>query len=418
VSRERLIERLEALAPGAWELYSKHGVSREIRHAPRETAETSRTEEGFAARWWDPAPRFAAAGDTAALAEAVERARETPAPGGSCPVWPTGAAAVPQTSSMAADESPPELHDELARLVAAESRGEATLTELTVRRGRTVERVVNAAGLDVGWGASALTGFASAVGRRGTRACEARMSFRWDGAPELATLARRLSDRATLPLSDRSAAVDRGDWLLEPSVGAALLAGLAPLFCRETTARWPARGGLLAPEVTIVDDAGPDAPFDGEGTRTRRVVVFEKGGLSLPLRDLDAARRDRAFSTGNGVRRSYRTPPRLGARRLFFETGRPAPPRELLAAVRRGLFASALTAPWRCDLENDRYEAEFTGIAVIAGRAQGPVAAARSRGRLSELLRRITALAPSGETFPSPEPVLGATLLAERVPFD
>ncbi len=129
-------------------------------------------------------------------------------------------------------------------------------------------------------------------------------------------------------------------------------------------------------------------------------------------------RRDGAFSTGHGVRRSYRTPPRLGARRLFFETEQPAPPRELLAGVRRGLFASALIAPWRCDLENDRYEAEFTGIAVVAGHAHGPVASARSRGRLSELLRRITALAPASEAFPSPEPVVGATVLVGRVSFD
>jgi len=417
VSRERVIERLEALAPGAWELYAKRGASREIRRASRDVAESSRSEEGLAARWWDPAARFVAASDAPALLEAIERAGETPAPAGVCPVWPTGSAA-PSPEPPAAD-APPEVHDELARLVAAESRGEATLTELTVRRGRTIERVVNAAGLDVAWSAGALTGFAAAVGRRGTRACEARTSFRWDGgAPDLATLARRLSDRATLPLSERSAPVDRGDWLLDPSLGAALLASLAPLFCRETAVRWPARGGLLAPEISIVDDAAPDAPFDGEGTRTRRVVVFEKGGLSLPLRDLAAARANGAFSTGHGVRRSYRMPPRRGARRLFFETERPAPPRELLAAVRRGLFASALTAPWRCDVENDRYEAEFTGIAIIAGRAQGAVASARSRGRLSELLRRITALAPSGETFPSPEPVLGATLLVERVTFD
>ena len=415
MSPERLTERLESLAPGAWELYFKQGISREVRRAARDVSETFRSEEGLAARWWDPAPRFAAAGDEASLAGAIERARESPVSPGTLPSWPTGAAPAPE---LVAAEPPPDVHEELARLVAAESRGEATLTELTVRSGRTIERVVNAAGLDVAWSAGARTGFAAAVGRRGARSCEARVPFRWDGAPDLPTLARRLCDRATLPLSDRAAPVARGDWLLEPSVAAALLAGLAPLFCREPSALWAARGGLLAPEISIVDDAGADAPFDGEGTRTRRVVVFEKGGLGLPLRDLAAARRDGASSTGHGVRPSYRTPPCLGARRLFFETERPAPPRELLAGVRRGLFASALIAPWRCDLENDRYEAEFTGIAVAAGHAQGSVSSARSRGRLSELLRRITALAPASEAFPSPEPVVGATVLVERVSFD
>jgi predicted Zn-dependent protease len=114
----------------------------------------------------------------------------------------------------------------------------------------------------------------------------------------------------------------------------------------------------------------------------------------------------------------WKPSPARGARRIFFETERAVPPRELLASVRRGLFASALTAPLVCDLENDRYEAQFTGVAVAAGRAQGPVAAARVRGRISELLRRVAALCPDPGFFPMPDPVGGATLLVERVSFE
>jgi hypothetical protein len=70
-----------------------------------------------------------------------------------------------------------------------------------------------------------------------------------------------------------------------------------------------------------------------------------------------------------------------------------------------------------CDLENDRYEAEFTGVVVVAGRAQGPVAAARSRGRISDLLRRIAAIAPEREFLPSPYPIGGTAALVERATF-
>jgi hypothetical protein len=70
------------------------------------------------------------------------------------------------------------------------------------------------------------------------------------------------------------------------------------------------------------------------------------------------------------------------------------------------------------DLENDRFDVQFTGVAVVAGRAQGPVGAARARGRLSELLRRVAGLAPGREFFPIPDPVGGATLLIDRVSFD
>jgi predicted Zn-dependent protease len=415
MTEEPIESLLEARAPGAWELYRKQGASRELARSGTERCESSRHEEGCAARWWDPAPRFAAAGSVEDLRCALTRAAEPTASPDQVPEWPTGVTQAP--GPFETPEAPADLFDELARLVAAESRGEATLAELSLRRGRSLERVVNAKGLDVAWGAGTLTGHAWAVGRRGARSCEARALFRWGAEPDLPGLARRLCDRATLPLSDRSTPVERGEWLLDTSVAAALLAGIAPMFTRDAAPPWAGRGKILPPEISVVDDATAQAPFDGEGTRTRRVVLVERGDLGARLHDLTSARHAGSASTGHGVRRSYRTPPERAPRQLFFETQRPVPQRDLLASVRRGLFASSLTAPFSCDLENDRYEAQFTGVAIIAGRAQGPVAAARARGRLSELLRRVAAICPDREFFPMPDPVGGATLLIERASF-
>jgi predicted Zn-dependent protease len=411
-----IADLLESRAPGAWEIYSKRGESREIAAGGGDRARISRREEGFAARWWDPAPRFAAAGSPGELAREIPRAGDLHAAAGSAPDWPSGTSG--PSGPAAPLDDPPDLFDDLARQLAAESRGEATLIELAVRSGRVLERVRNAAGLDVSWETRILSGVAAAVGRRGSRACEARCLFRSDGPPDLPGLARRLSDRATLPLSERATPIDRGEWLLDPSVTSSLLAGLAPLFTSDEPPRWAARAVALPPEVSIVDDATGDAPYDGEGTRSRRVVLVSQGRLRSRLEDLDSARRSGKTSTGHGVRRSYRVPPARAPRRLFLETERPAPPQDLLASVRRGLFASALTSPPVVDPENDRFDAQFTGVAVVAGRAQGPVGAARARGRLSELLRRVVGLAPGREFFPTPDPVGGGTLLIERVSFD
>ncbi len=416
MTEQRIASLLEAQAPGAWELYQKEGASREITRTANQSCETSRKEEGFAARWWDPALRFAAASSAAGLARLIPLAAGALAAPGPVPRLPTGRSDRPTPPGPL--EAPPDLFEELTRLVSAESRGEAALSELSVRCGRSLERVRNAPGLDVSWSAKALTGFAAAVGRRGGRACEARVLFRWDGEPALAALARRLCDRTTLPLSERATAVERGEWLLDVSVTAALLSGLAPLFTAEARPRWAARGALLPPEISIVDDATGEAPFDGEGTPSRRVLVVDRGALGEPLHDLSSARRAGATSTGHGVRHSYRTPPVRAARRLFFETQRPVSPRDLLASVKRGVFASALIAPFACDLANDRYEAQFTGVTIVAGRAQSPVSAARARGRLSELLQRVAALSPGEEFFPMPDLVGGATLLVDRVSFE
>jgi predicted Zn-dependent protease len=315
-------------------------------------------------------------------------------------------------------EPPPDLYEDLQRLLAAESRGDAALRRLTLRRGASAERILNGRGLDVSFSTAIYDGIALAAGRRGARSCEGRTVFRWDRGAELEGLARRLADRATLPLSDRGAPIDRGEWLLEPSVAAALLAALAPLFTSPTLPKWVHRRELFSRHVAIADDASGDARYDGEGTATRRVALVEEGSLESGLLDLRSARRASAGSTGHGVRPSYRTAPSVGPRRLFFEPASPAPARDLLAAVRRGLFAAALTAPARLDFDRDRYEFEFTGIAILGGRAEGPVGGAMAKGRISQLLRRIAALSTDRQFFPMPYPVGAPTVLIERSEFE
>ena len=413
---DQLRDLLGARAGRDWELYRKTAESRELATAPAMRRESSRREEGWAARWWENgAPRFCAAASAEALASGIPAAGRIPvAPAEPLP-WPSGrpapAAPLPLTP-------PPDLFAELARQVAVESRGEATLSQLSVRRGIRSEWIQNGADLEVSDVSVRLDGFASATGRKGTRARDAVVVFRFDGEPDVASLARRISDRVTLPLSDRPTPFDRGEWLLDPAVAAALLAALTPLFTGEARPRWRSGAPVFSRRVHVVDDATADARFDGEGTPTRRVTLVEEGTLRDSLRDLSAARRTGEPSTGHGVRPSYRTPPHLAPRRIFFTPERGDSPAELLSRVRRGLFAAAATAPVLADLDEDRFEVEFTGVSVIAGRAQGPVAAARASGRLSELLQRITALGTDRQFFPHPHPVGAPTLLVERVSFE
>src|SRR5262249_1996469 len=256
-----------------------------------------------------------------------------------------------KTLSERSEEAPPDFFEELTGLLASESRGEATLTQLSIRRGATWEKIENASGLDVELATERLDGMAYGAGRRGGHSVEARVLFRWDGPPDLASVARRLCDGVTLPLSLRPAPLNRGEWLLEPAVAASLLAAVAPIFTAPRPPQWVQRSRFSANTVTISDDATADAPFDGEGTPTRRVVLVENGQLRGQLRDLESSANGGGASTGHGVRPSYRVPPGVAPRRLVLQTERAAAPLDLLNSVNRGLFASALTAPIRVDLE-------------------------------------------------------------------
>jgi len=419
VNADDLTRALARRAPGQWELYSKVAESRESESTTSLRRAFWRREEGWAARWQESgAPRFAAGTSPPELHRAIEAA-DAITPAAAPPLeWPAARKAPSPETSGAAVEAPPDLFAELARAVSAASRGEATLLSLTLRRGRAEERIANAAGLELRQELRLFDGIAAAVGRRGAKAREARLAFRWQDGPEVEPLARRLADAATLPLSDRPAPFGSGQWLLDPAVGAALLAAVAPLFLAERPPRWLVRGRFGSPGLAVVDDASRDAPADGEGVPSRRVLLAEDGTLVGCLLDLSAAAACGRRSTGHGVRPSFRVPPRARPRRLFFEAASAVPPSDLLASVSKGLYASALTALARVDVEADRYEIEFTGVSIVAGRAGGPVAGARARGRLSELLRRIRALSSDLQFFPSPYPAGSPTVLVERANFD
>jgi PmbA protein len=415
VTFDDLREELSRRSPGQWELYRKDAESRERDASRALVREAWRREEGWAARWWEAgAPRFAAASSAIELARALPEAARADVVPEEPPEWPAHKAGAPEPRAV---ERPADLFEALSRAVSAAARGEALLSALTLRLGQAQERLVNAAGLDVAQAPRASDGVAMAVGRRGSLAREARLPFLAEGELPLEALARRLADAATLPLSDRPTPFAQGQWLLDPAVGAALLAGIAPLFWRQKPPRWVVKARLAGPAACVADDASSDAPFDGEGVPSRRVTLVQDGALVGRLHDLRSARRAGLQSTGHGARPSFRTPPRAAARRLFFETRTGTPPADLLAAVRRGLFASALIAPARIDLEADRYDIEFTGVSISAGRAQGPVAGARASGRVSELLRRIAGISTDLQFFPMPFPAGAPTILVERASF-
>lgn len=427
---DALRHALEARAPGAWELYRKSADSREVDAAPALRRRSERREEGWAARWSESGSlRFAAASSPDELRLALDEAAAIPSAPEEPPDWPGQPARAATTDAAAAavasPPEPPELFDALASALSSASRGEARLVGLSLRRGRVEERIGNAAGLDVAQAQTFLDGLARASARRGARAHESRLFFRWDSSltspspsePEVNALARRLADAATLPLSDRPTPFASGQWLLDPSVAAALLAALAPAFRSKRPPRRAGTGPASIP-VRIVDDATRDAPFDGEGVPTRRVVLFDGGEWTSRLEDLRSAKRSGRRPTGHGVRPSFRTPPRAAPRRLFFEASDPTPAAALLARVKRGLFASAVTAPVRVDLDRDRYEIEFTGISVVGGRAQGEVGGATAVGRVSELLRRIAGAAEDCQFFALPFLVGSPTLLIERASFE
>jgi PmbA protein len=97
---------------------------------------------------------------------------------------------------------------------------------------------------------------------------------------------------------------------------------------------------VLALADDSTDPDGPaSAPFDGEGSASRRTPLIEGGRLLTFLFDVRTARRAGRATTGNASRGSYRSPPSVGTGNLVVEPGERSL-EELFAAAGDGLYVT------------------------------------------------------------------------------
>ena len=101
---------------------------------------------------------------------------------------------------------------------------------------------------------------------------------------------------------------------------------------------------VAGPAFELVDDAtdpaGPgSAPFDGEGSATRRTPLIQDGRLLTFLFDVRTARRAGRATTASARRGSYRSPPSVGPSNLIVSEG-DADLAQLLAEAGDGLYVT------------------------------------------------------------------------------
>jgi PmbA protein len=101
---------------------------------------------------------------------------------------------------------------------------------------------------------------------------------------------------------------------------------------------------VAGPALRVADDGtdsgGPaSAPFDGEGTPTRRTGLIEDGRLLGFLYDSRTGRQAGRSTTGNAARGSYRTPPSVGTTNLIVDPGELDLP-GLVADAGEGLYVT------------------------------------------------------------------------------
>lgn len=235
-----------------------------------------------------------------------------------------------------------------------------------------------------------------------------------------AALARRLADRLAAAgggVPDDFPRRDRGEFLLAPALAARLLVALRPWWLGPAAARRAAaltdrRGRVASEAVTLVDDGRLpggvlEAPVDGEGLATRRVVLIDGGVHRQPLLDWRSAREMEGGAKASGCARraSWRDAPAPGATHLYLAPADGVSVASMLGDVARGYYLLATTGDVRLEADEGApgeavFRVPVCGFAVQGGRARRAVSGVELRGGVGALLRGVQAVGRDLTFFP------------------
>jgi PmbA protein len=130
-------------------------------------------------------------------------------------------------------------------------------------------------------------------------------------------------------------------------------------------------------------------PFDGEGVRSRKTAVVERGVLQSFLYDATTARKAGARSTGSASR-GWSTLPSIGTSNFYLQAGT-RKPEDIVKEVRSGLYVTAMLGRG-ADVVTGDYSRGANGIWIENGELAWPVQEVTVSGNLLEMLRGLDAV--------------------------
>jgi PmbA protein len=154
---------------------------------------------------------------------------------------------------------------------------------------------------------------------------------------------------------------------------------------------------IAAPAFALVDDGtlpdGPSsAPFDGEGSPTRRTPLIEDGRLLSFLFDARTARRAGRQTTANANRGSYRSPPSVGTTNLVLEPGRQSLD-QLLEQAGDGLLVTDVAGLHSgVNPVSGTFSVGATGLLIEGGKLGQPVREITIASDLVSMLKAVRAV--------------------------
>jgi len=293
---------------------------------------------------------------------------------------------------------------ELERLVLAADRRVTRTDGASVSSAGGAFAIANTNGVSRAWESTSVSAWVVALaddrdGRQQTGAEGMSVRHLADLA-SLEAMAKSAAKRAVERIGARSVPSARVPVVMHPDIAAAWLAEMADAWSGESVLKQSSwltgkLGQVIAsPLVTLVDDATlprrvGSSPYDGEGARTRRNVLLDKGRLAMFLYDHYHARRTRGLSTANGLR-GWSSTPGIGFHNLYLEPGTDSP-EAILRSVDKGFYYDDQGSYGFNSVTGD-YSFQAQGYWIEHGEKAFPVDGVTVAGNSLDMLRAITAV--------------------------
>ena len=214
------------------------------------------------------------------------------------------------------------------------------------------------------------------------------------------SLARAAAKRAVDRIGARTVPTQRVPVVMHPDIAGAWLAEMADAWSGESLIKQSSwltgklGENVASPLVTIVDDGTlarrvGSSPYDGEGLRTRRNVLLDRGRLAMFVYDHYHARRAGRPGTGNALR-GWSSTPGIGFHNLYIEPGGETP-EAILRKVDRGFYYDDQGSYGFNGVTGD-YSFQAQGYWIENGERAFPVDGVTVAGNSLDMLRAIEAV--------------------------
>ncbi|MBU7007621.1 TldD/PmbA family protein [Phosphitispora fastidiosa] len=205
--------------------------------------------------------------------------------------------------------------------------------------------------------------------------------------------------KAVRKLGAKSINTQKAVIVFDPHIGTSFLGIVAPALSAEAVQKgkslFAGKVGqkISSDKVTITDHGAmpggiASAPFDGEGVPTGKTVLIQNGELKGYLHNTYTAAKDKVWSTGNGIRNSFKSTPEVGTTNFYIEPGTTHPD-DLIKDITSGLYVTDVMGMHTANPISGDFSVGASGIWIENGRFTKPVRGVAIAGNILDLLNEV-----------------------------